>query len=290
MDWQDTFFERLDNNYTNLTKKQKKLADYIMANYKAVVFMACVPLAREAGVSEATAVRLANALGYEGYTEMINHIREYMKNEITTVDKLKGFESAYKYSNVVTEITENNIKAIKSLQKIMLQDKLNEIVNDMADSKKLLLCGYESSAGPVDYFGYNMIRAGCEVEVITEKYGNLFGAINSADNTTFAIITAFPRYPNNMIKLGKMLFDKGAKVLVITDSVKSPLLEFGRYSFVIPSDGNGSSNIDMCAAVVTLFQILLFQYGLNNYNSTKESLDRLEDFNRYFEVFYKDKK
>lgn len=290
MSWKDTFFDRLEHNYINLTEKQKKLADYIRINYRTVVFLACVPLAKEVGVSEATVVRFANALGYEGFTEMINHIREYMKNEITTVDKLKGFESVYRNANVVNQISENNIKLIKSLQKLINPEKLNQVVDDMLSCRKILLCGFEGSSGVVEYMGYNMIRAGCYVDIVTEKYGNLFNIVNSSDNNTYAVIVAFPRYPDNIIKLSKMLYDNGVNILIITDSIKSPVLEYGKYSFIIPCGSRYGSTIDVSTAVITLFQIILFEFTLKNYKKTKENLDKLEDFNTTFDIFYKEKK
>lgn len=284
---QVTFFKRLDDCYENLTKKQIKLADYIRSNYKTAVFLACVPLAREVGVSEATVVRFANALGYEGFTEMINHIREYMKNEITTLDKVKGLESAYKNSDVVVEITENNVKIIRSLQKLVTREKLDAVVENMVRCRKMVICGFEGSSGLAEYMGYHMVRAGRQVEIVNEKFGNLFSIVNSVDQDTFVISVGFPRYVKDQLKLSKILSDKGANILAITDSPKSPLMEHSDYSFIIPIDSRHGSNIDVYVAVMSLFQILVFEFGLKDYDNIKRNLNLLEGFNTYFDIFHK---
>lgn len=289
MNEQETFFNRLEDNYTNLTKKQLRLADYIRDNYKTAVFLACVPLAKEVGVSEATVIRLANALGYEGFTEMINHIREYMKNEMTTIDKINALGSAYKYTDIITELTEGNIKMLKNLQKMISRDKLDQVIECMIKNKRLILCGFEGSSGLVEYLGYHMVRAGRQVDVVNERYGNLFNLVNFADENTFVITIAFPRYVENQLKLSKMLYEKGANILAITDSPKSPLLEFCKYSVIISQDSSHSSNIDVYVAVMALLQILIFQYGAKDYENFKNNLGNLEKFNSDFGIFLKDK-
>jgi DNA-binding MurR/RpiR family transcriptional regulator len=287
MERQDTFFDKLEKKYRSLTKKQLRLANFFRYNYKTAVFMACVPLAREVGVSEATVVRFANALGYEGFTEMMHHIRDYMKNELNTIDKVKGLESAYKHTNIAAGIAEENIKSIRNLCKILVQDTINRIVEDMTKCKKLILIGFEGSAGLMEYLGYHMVRTGCQVEVVTEKYGNTFDLVNSTDAGSFVITVAFPRYARAQLKLGEMLNALGATILAVTDSLKSPLLGSSSYSILIPINTAYNSNIDVYAAVLSLFQILIFEYGKKNYDNVRKSLDKLEEFNTYFDIFKK---
>lgn len=58
---------RIESNYLGLSKGQKRIADYILANYDKVAFMTASALGDVVGVSESTVVRFANALDYEGY-------------------------------------------------------------------------------------------------------------------------------------------------------------------------------------------------------------------------------
>jgi DNA-binding MurR/RpiR family transcriptional regulator len=288
MNYKDTFFDRLESKYIILSKKQILLADYLRDNYKTAVFLACVPLAKEVGVSEATVVRFANALGYEGFTDMINHIQDYMKNEMmTTVDKLKNLELQRNYSHIFNELIHNNIQVLSNFVNFISQEKIDCIVDNMSKSKRIVVNGFESSAGFAEYLSYHLIRAGCYAEIISEKYGNLYNIINSSDKDTFVITVIFPRYPDEQVKLNKMLHEKGSKICLITDSAKCTLSSVSDYHIYIPFQNSQSFDMGTHIAILTLLQIILYEYCLKDYDKIKSNLENLEKFNEYFNIFNK---
>lgn len=285
MNQQDTFFDILDRNYKNLSKKQVRLADYIRRNYKTAVFLSCVPMAKEVGISEATVVRFANALGYEGFTEMIGHIQDYIKNEMTTVEKLEGYEALNRHSDIFKEVIDESVKVIKSLPKLVTQEKIDQVVKDMRESKKIFLVGFESAGGLVEYVGYHLNRVGFYVEILNEKSGDLLSAVNSADSGCYVMSICFPRYAKSQIRLTDMLSQKGTKVFVVTDGPKSPLLQYSSYSLFFPLQSSFTIYTEIYAAILTFFQILLYEVGLKDYDKTKQSLLNLEEYNKFFEIF-----
>ena len=72
-----------------LTRRQTRLADYILQNADEVVFMTAAQLAEASGVSDATVVRLAQTLGFEGFPEMKQHLRSSRMTRLDTVSRLK---------------------------------------------------------------------------------------------------------------------------------------------------------------------------------------------------------
>ncbi len=60
---------KMNRQYKDFSKGQKKLADYICKNYDKAVFLTAARLGAEVGVSESTTVRFATQLGYQGYPE-----------------------------------------------------------------------------------------------------------------------------------------------------------------------------------------------------------------------------
>lgn len=56
---------KMNRQYKDFSKGQKKLADYICKNYDKAVFLTAARLGAEVGVSESTTVRFATQLGYQ---------------------------------------------------------------------------------------------------------------------------------------------------------------------------------------------------------------------------------
>ena len=60
------FQELLVDNRVRLTPSQRRIMQYIVDNYEEAIFLTASQLAQNVGVSEATVVRLAQALGFDG--------------------------------------------------------------------------------------------------------------------------------------------------------------------------------------------------------------------------------
>ena len=92
---------------TPMTRLQARLADFILQHADEVVFMTVAQLAEVSGVSEATVVRLAQTLGFEGFPEMKHHLRSFMMAGNDTVSRLKQ--------------TSQNINSVDELISVMVQ-------------------------------------------------------------------------------------------------------------------------------------------------------------------------
>lgn len=82
--------ELITKNYSTLTKGQKKVATYILRNPEEVAFLTSKKLGKNAGVSEATVIRLANALGISGFSEIQNISQSWLKRKRAPSEKLES--------------------------------------------------------------------------------------------------------------------------------------------------------------------------------------------------------
>ena len=74
--------EKIREYYDHLSRSYRKVADYIMSNYYEVSFMTAAQLAYAVGVDTTTVVRFSQRVGYNGYPELLNDIRDQVKAEI----------------------------------------------------------------------------------------------------------------------------------------------------------------------------------------------------------------
>lgn len=62
----------------SLTKGQGKIADYILKNQKRVLGMTAKEIGKEIGVSDASVIRFARTIGFDGFSDM----KEYIQHEL----------------------------------------------------------------------------------------------------------------------------------------------------------------------------------------------------------------
>lgn len=280
------FFYRLSENYDKLTKKQLKLADYIRKNYKNVVFSSCVPLAKNAGVSEATIVRFAKSLGYTGFTDMINDLQEYTRSEISMLERNNSLLNNSKDTNIIQDVILRSNNVSSSLDKIIKKEQIDLLLENIINCEKLVLIGFESGTSLVEYLYYHLIRMGINTELITTNSGDFYNLFNALPNKTMSISIGLPRYSNDQINITRELKQKNVKTFIITDSLKSPFFELGDYSILLPLKREIKSNFEIHIAILLLWQMIISEYSLRHQNELVNELEKLEEYNKNFDIFH----
>ena len=74
--------ENVRRLYPELTRSQRKLADFIATSYRDAAFMTAARLATRLSLNEATVIRFAQRLGYAGYPDLIRDVRLLVHEEL----------------------------------------------------------------------------------------------------------------------------------------------------------------------------------------------------------------
>lgn len=69
------------------SKRQKKVAEYISANFDAAAFMTAEHLAKAANVSESTVVRFAGVLGFDSFSGLRHALQKVLRSRIETQEQ-----------------------------------------------------------------------------------------------------------------------------------------------------------------------------------------------------------
>jgi DNA-binding MurR/RpiR family transcriptional regulator len=76
------FREQIRKHYDHLSRSYRRVADFILTDYRAAAFMTAAALAQAVEVDTTTVVRFAQRLGYPGFPELIEDIQEQVKAEL----------------------------------------------------------------------------------------------------------------------------------------------------------------------------------------------------------------
>lgn len=283
----DSFFKRLDSNYASLTKTQKQIGSYIRRAYRSTVFLTLAAISRETGASEATIVRFARALGYEGYSEMQAHMQEYVSESmLTTVERFRLFDRLRPEAEVLRTVIENSEKAVRRLETLLEASKLRECVQSWHQLRKIMLVGFESTAGLAEYFAYYLSRSGFPVAAVTERTGDLFPLVQEAGADVQIVALLLPRYPQQLINFCVQCHSKGAGLTLISDAPDHPLQGRTEYEFYVSQQRVQGMNLENHVGMLTTLQMLIQEAGLSDRERTHRSLEELEEYNRHFKLFY----
>lgn len=273
----------IQKKFSELSKSQKLIAQYIIENYDKAAFMTASKLADKVGVSESTVVRFADALGLDGYPQLRKGLEDIIKLKLTTVQRV---ELAGEYSDggsilkKVLEIDMNNIRA--TLENID-HDIFQQVVNEICGAKKIYIVGLRSSMSLADYFGFYLNLILDNVKIVHHGISNIFDQVFRVSKTDVVIGIGFPRYSLQTVDALSYVKEQGVTIVGITDSLSSPIASLADYTLTAKSDM--MSFVDSLVAPLSLINALIVAIGMFEKEEITEHLNVLEDIWKKYNVY-----
>jgi len=280
------FFKLLDSRYSSLTPKQTKIADYLRLNYKKAVFMPLAQLSKQAGVSEASFIRFARSLGYDGFAELQTvlqqHISAAMQN---TLERFQSMSKVMDTDDLWRSHIQNNIRSLNMMDQLIALDDIKKLARKLTTSPKIFVAGFESTAFFAEYIVYYLSRGSLPGETITEKTGNLFSRIQQTDKNTLVIAVIVARYPNAAVQFCRDAVSRGAELCVISDTSEHPLKDITSLQFSVSTHRTEGVNMESQVNMLSFIQLLLLDAIFSENSRTETALTELEAFNKRFDIF-----
>lgn len=272
--WQGNLLDRLNLEYDNLSKCQKRIADYITQHYDKAAFMTAAVLSDTVGVSESTIVRFAYALDYDGYPQMQKELQDVIQNKMTTIQRLKLMEglSSEEIINASCKTDINNLRVTKERN---APSEIDKVVDILANAHTVYLIGTRSSRPLAEFLEYYMSYMMPNVHLIRFSANDIFSQILTADENDAALAVSFPRYSRSTIETMEFLKEKKCPLIAITDNLNAPPAQLADH--VLTAKSYMSSFVDSFVAPLSIINILIILLGLKKKDVLTENFHELEE-------------
>lgn len=276
----------IQSNFHSLSKGQKIIAQYIMNNYDKAAFMTAAKLGEKVGVSESTVVRFANAIGYVGFPSLQKQLQEMVKNKLTTVQRIEMSSDYSNNDNMLKSILKSDMDNIRSTIEVIDSASFDQAVKSVSEAKSIYIVGLRSSTALSEFLGFylNLIRD--NVHVVTYTIGDMFEQLFRIGKDDLFIAIGFPRYSSRTVKALEYVKARGARTVVITDSMLSPLCSCADYTLIAKS--NMESFVDSIVAPMSVLNAFIVAVGINEKKNISSSFARLEEIWDKYSIFSAD--
>lgn len=218
-----------------LTPKGKILGTYIIQNPRKAVFMTTKELSEACDVSEATVVRFVGQLGFSGYGEFLQALRDFVDSGLTLPDRadLPGMKGPG--TDLLHRVVFEEMNNLRQFYESIDMKALDRIVEQLWESPAIYVIGSRVSYTFAYYLGWSLTKVRKGVHILKGSDSTAIDWLTSAPDQSLAVIITTSRYPNELIKLGKVARRLGQNLLVITDNTLCPVIPFAHQSLVVPS-------------------------------------------------------
>lgn len=277
----------IDEQYPGLSKGHKAIANYIKEHYDLAVFMTAAKIGEEIGVSESTVVRFASNLGYDGFPDFQNHLAQWVKSRMNTVQKVGAKYGNSSQSQIIDSVLKGDIEKINDTLTQIEPDAFEAAVDALLDAKTVYIVGIRSCSPLAEFltFYLNMIRDNV-VCLNTTSVSETFEQMIRISNEDVMVGISFPRYSMRTLKALEFASDKNARVISITDSIHSPMCMYSSINLFARSDM--VSIVDSLVAPLSVINALVVAFCLKAPEKVKENLKNLENAWSNYQVYLND--
>lgn len=267
-----------------LSKSQQKIADFITENEKTVFTMTAAQLAKATGVSEATVVRFASILGFDGYHQFQKALAAEARNQLTAFERMELLSKTGEGADVIKKVLKSDMEKIERTMSALDYDSFDRAVKALLSAKNIYIAGVRSSAALVKFCGFYFELLFDNCHAITGSAGeDIIQQLFHAGKGDVVIGISFPRYSAGMVKAMEFAKNRGAFIISVTDSPMSPIVPHS--SCVLLAESSMDSFADSLVAPMSILNALIFSIGYSMKNKTKEIFDELENIWKDYEVY-----
>ncbi len=268
----------------SFSKGQRLIAAYILEHYDTAAFMTANVLGDAVGVSESTVVRFATELGFSGYPRLQKAMQELVRSKLTSVQRVDVTRARMRDDEVLENVMSYDMANIRQTLAEIEPQTFHQAVNALVGAKRVYVLGAGSCRALANFLAYylklllpdvRLVSTSSETEILEEMFH-----IGPED----AVVgLSFPRYSSKAVKAVHFAHTRGAQVVAITDSQRSPISDFANYLLLAHSDM--ATIVDSLVAPLSIINALVVAISLKRIDDNRDTLRELEELWATYHVY-----
>ena len=214
----------LESHYSGLTGQQRRAADYLLANHRTSFAMSVQELARSADVSEATLVRFARRLGYDGYLELRAALVAEAKEDLLPEDRFAFEEPSVEPAGTLAKVARQEVENINRTLERIDPKQLRRVVDHLRRAELVATVGLGVSVILARLAAYQLLQVGVRAEVLLRDQFTLVEQIDRLPKRTVVLAFALPPYSRDTALALARAKERRVPILLITDGPQSPVV------------------------------------------------------------------
>jgi DNA-binding MurR/RpiR family transcriptional regulator len=277
--------DRIQENATDLTPAERKLAGVLLRDYPVVGLQSITRFAQVAGVSTPTVVRLARKLGFDGFTDFQDSLRleaaEQMRQPAALAGPVAGAgpPALRRFADAAVA---NLADTIARLDPATF-DTIAALLGDTA--RQIVFLGGRITRSNADYFFNHLqiIRPG--VTLLSQSPNVWPQYLLDMGTATVLVVFDIRRYEPDLAKFAAEAKRRGATVILFTDQWGSPIEKLAdqtvKAAVDVPSSWDSTLGLNL------VVEALIAEVQSRRMDETGERIEELEAMFRTTKLFRK---
>ncbi len=268
------FGQIISENYKNLTKSEKQIADYLRKNQEESAFLSAGELASRLDLSEATLVRFARSLGFDSYPAMREVLQENFRRRVTHSARLRSrLDDLREAGDIFERLVISEMDYMTQSLESVNREALHQAVDLMKDRKRIYIFGLGPSVSLVELMRMRLERFGHQViPLITAGREFLEPLLSMTEQDLLFVICFFDVTPALELLLD-YAGETHCPVIMLTDTLGSIIGE--KASVVLSAKRGPVAGFHSLVVPMTIINSILLALASEE-SGVMENLDKLD--------------
>ena len=277
-----SFVERIQEHFDTLSTGQKKVAHYIQTNMQDAVMQSAHKIADNSGVSEATVHRLAQALSYSSFSNMLQDLRHYVLKDQRAVRNFL-ISTSHQEDSWLEKHFQQELENLHETMARADKSAINQAARMLLEADRIWVVGWRMGLSITSYMSFVLKYMLGNCELIPQGGVAEYATYIKPSDTVFAC--GFPRYCSKTLKVAALAKEEGAKVIVLTDSELSPFAKLADLALFASNKSTGF--LDSYTASLSVASAIINEISYLEKNRVHKNIQRMEmmfkEFQDHFE-------
>ncbi|TXH68517.1 MAG: MurR/RpiR family transcriptional regulator [Thiothrix sp.] len=222
-----------------LSARLKLVAVYLVEHPQQIAFNTLAEIAEKAGVHASTLVRFANYFGFDGFSDVQrlykNQIIDHPSNYRERISQLKrvGGNGEVTPELLLHDFAEGNSLALGLLQQQIKPEILAAAVTILAKATEVFICGVRRMYPAAVYMDYALSQMDVRCHVIDGQGAMAPEQMKWIQADSVLVAITFNPYGKTTTEAVHYAHEKGAKIILITDSELCAHTQIADYVFIV---------------------------------------------------------
>ncbi len=269
------FSQLISEKYVQLTKSEKRIADYIRKNQEESAFMAASDLADRLRLSEATIVRFARTVGFPSYPSMRSVLQEAFRRRVTHSARLRSrLDDLREGGDLLEKVTVSEIDYLTQALQTVDRKQLARAVTAILEHGRIFVFGPGPSVSLVHLLNLRLTRFGKQVVPLTMTGRETMDPLLLMNQRDLLFAIAFFDVNPTLQIVLEHANEMKCPVILLTDTLGSIIGD--KADIVLTAKRGPVSAFHSLVVPMTIINTILLEIATRNLEGVTTNLDKLD--------------
>ncbi|MDD3429809.1 MAG: MurR/RpiR family transcriptional regulator [Oscillospiraceae bacterium] len=265
---------KINAQYNQFTKAEKKVADYVLKNPSTVLFMSITDLAEACTVGDTSVFRFCKTMEMCGYQEFKMQLSLSL-NSAGNDARSAAVEEKDDMTAMAKKIMQNNVNALTETNALLQPENFEKVMQALLSAENIYFFGVGASMLTAMEGMNRFLRITPRVFAFADGHMQAMGASILTPRDT-AVIISYSGSTKDTVHVAKLVQQTGAKIICITRFIKSPLTAYA-YATLLCGSNEGPLQGGSTSAKISqlyLIDLLYMEYYRRKYTDSALNNER----------------